>query len=111
MQEALTNLADIVGRPEMTDNDPLSSMSFSCLSEEGIQRQTSILGKYALEKEPTFSPLGPDGRPLRKYECAARVHMLLVSLTFFARYSEYRSKHWFEDKREDSTSVMGTLFR
>lgn len=70
MQEALTNLADIVGRPEMTDNDPLSSMSFSCLSEEGIQRQTSILGKYVLEKEPTFSPLGPDGRPLRRYESA-----------------------------------------
>lgn len=112
MQDALANLADIVGRPGMVDNDPLSSMSFSCLSEEEIQRQTNILRKYVLEKEPVFSPLGPDGRPLRKYDCPARMHMISLTLSFVCvRYSGHRSQHWFEDKRDESASVMGKLFR
>ncbi|KAF5363858.1 hypothetical protein D9756_000594 [Leucocoprinus leucothites] len=75
MRTALFKLADIMDWPDMGANDPLSSMSFSCLSEAGVQRQAELLKEYA-ESENTFSPLGPDGKPLRKY-------------------SDREGRHWF----------------
>lgn len=76
MRKALVKLAEIMGRPEMAANDPLSSLSFSCLSEEGVKRQAELLRVYSTRKSD-FSPLGPDGRPLRKYGRAARMSMVL----------------------------------
>ncbi|KAJ3566960.1 hypothetical protein NP233_g6666 [Leucocoprinus birnbaumii] len=76
MQMALFKLADIMERTDMGSKDPLSPMSFSCLSEVSIQKQTELLAEYT-EAETPFSPLGPDGRPLRKY-------------------SDREGRHWFE---------------
>ncbi|KAF9451996.1 alpha/beta-hydrolase [Macrolepiota fuliginosa MF-IS2] len=89
MQKALTQLAEITGRPEMANNDPLSSISFSCLSDEAVQRQTDLLKSY-LSKKTSFSPLGPDGKPLRKY-------------------SDRKGRHWFESGR-DGLSVADPAF-
>lgn len=77
MREALDKLAEIMGRPEIADSNPLSPISFSCLSEEGVQRQAELLQKYAAEPKTSFSPLGPDGRPLRKYGSVTRLRLLL----------------------------------
>jgi hypothetical protein len=77
MQKALEKLASLMGRPEIAENDPMSPISFSCLSEEGVQRQTELMLRYAVERRTSFSPLGPDGRPLRKYGSVARLRLLL----------------------------------
>jgi hypothetical protein len=67
MQKALFKLADIMDQPDISTRNPLSSISFSCLNEPAIQRQAEMLREYTEDSENNFSPLGPDGRPLRKY--------------------------------------------
>jgi hypothetical protein len=65
MRNALFKLAGIVDRQDRTSKDPLSPMSFSCLSEADVTRQAELLREYE-NSDDSFSPLGPDGRPLRK---------------------------------------------
>lgn len=67
MQKALSKLADIMERPDMGTKCPLSPISFSCLPEVSVQRQAKLMKEYE-ELDSTFSPLGSDGRPLRKYD-------------------------------------------
>ncbi|KXN86305.1 hypothetical protein AN958_10167 [Leucoagaricus sp. SymC.cos] len=77
MQRALFKLADIMERSDMMSGNPLSSLSFSCLSQTGLQRQIELSQIYEKDSEHSFSPLGPDGRLLRKY-------------------SDRDGQHWFE---------------
>ncbi|KAF8897174.1 hypothetical protein BD779DRAFT_1465429 [Infundibulicybe gibba] len=80
MQEALTTLGALVGNTSIASRDPMSSMSFSCLSEEVVQRQTDLLDIYGERQKSAFSPVGCDGRPFRKY-------------------SERKREHWFQSER------------
>jgi len=68
MNTALANLAAIAGNPKMTSRDPLSSLSFSCLPADVVERQTLALREYKKGLHRAFNPCGPDGRPLRMYE-------------------------------------------
>jgi hypothetical protein len=66
MKKALTTLADIMGDSSIANRDPLSSLSFCCLSPEVVKRQTEKLARYRKRLDHVSSPLGPDGRPLRR---------------------------------------------
>ena len=66
MQKALSTLAEIMGDSGIASRDPLSSLSFCCLSPEIIQRQTDMLVHYQKKSNSVFRPLGPEGRPIRR---------------------------------------------
>lgn len=67
MQSALEKLAAIVEDPKVAERNPLSSISFSCLAPEVVQSQTDSLVFYRKGLDTAYVPLGPDGRPIRKY--------------------------------------------
>lgn len=67
MKAALEKLSEITGDPKVATRDPMSSLSFSCLHPEIVKSQTESLKFYRKGQEKAFSPLGPDGRPIRKY--------------------------------------------
>lgn len=66
MKKALSILADIVGDGSIASRDPLSSLSFCCLSPEIVKSQTDTLVQRRKGLNCVFSPLGPEGRPLRR---------------------------------------------
>jgi hypothetical protein len=67
MKTALLRLADIIGNAVISRRSPLSPISFSCLSQEIVQTQTDLLTQYRKGENEAFSPLGPDGKPIRRY--------------------------------------------
>lgn len=67
MSYALETLAELMGDSSISSRDPLSSMSFSCLSPQVIKGQTEALETYRKGALTAFSPVGEDGRPHRKY--------------------------------------------
>src|ERR1700722_3614715 len=67
MKEALARLAEFIGEPSIATRDPNSSLSFSCVTYETSKSQMEILWLYGTDETMGFSPLQPDGRPLRKY--------------------------------------------
>lgn len=67
IQSALQKLADLIEDPDIASRDPNSSLSFSCVSPEVYQSQKDILDKEVLDERNAFSPLGLDGRPLRRF--------------------------------------------
>lgn len=71
MAMALQALADFKNDPAITIQDPLSSLSFSCVSEEVEKSQMKAWNAYHTDERNAFSPLGSDGRPQRK--CVRRV--------------------------------------
>lgn len=90
MKAALSALAEIAGDSSIASRDPSSSLSFSCLSHDAMERQMETLKQYRERKTPTFSPLGPDGRPLR-------------------RFSDREVGHWFHGEK-DGLSIAGNNF-
>jgi hypothetical protein len=66
MTAALNRLSELMGDPTIATRDPTSSLSFSCLSSEVIQSQKDAVDFYGKDEWKAFSPLGPDGRPIRK---------------------------------------------
>ena len=109
MKIALASLADIAGNPKITSRDPLSSLSFSCLPPDVVERQTKALREYRKGLHRAFNPCGPDGRPLRKYESQdilqGRAYLILFSLS---RYSDKISAHWFYGGH-DGLSIAGVF--
>lgn len=67
MKLALLRLADIMGNAAISRRSPLSPISFSCLPQEIVQTQTDLLTQYRKGENQAFSPLGPDGKPIRRY--------------------------------------------
>lgn len=65
MQEALNKLAELSGDRSVATRDPRSPVSFSLVSEEVRQFQLEALKQHVVTGLE-FSPLGHDGRPLRK---------------------------------------------
>ena len=66
LRTALELLGKIRGDSSIADRDPLSSLSFSCASAEVIKSQEETRATYEKGQRNAFSPLGLDGRPLRK---------------------------------------------
>ncbi|KAH9894169.1 Alpha/Beta hydrolase protein [Cubamyces lactineus] len=67
MRMALAQLAEWQDDPSMADQDPFSPLSFSCVTEEVKKSQEELYAIYQEGVQTAFSPLAPDGRPLRKY--------------------------------------------
>lgn len=67
MKTALNDLAEITGDTTITSRDPLSSLSFSCLPPEIVKSQMDALQQYRNGLQKAISPLGSDGKPVRKY--------------------------------------------
>lgn len=90
MTVALQNLARVFSNGSIGTRDPLSSLSFSCLPKDIVKAQEELITQYARNRHQAFSPLGPDGKPLRKF-------------------SERRKEHWFQSG-ENGLSVANTTF-
>ncbi|KZT13104.1 alpha/beta-hydrolase [Laetiporus sulphureus 93-53] len=67
MKAGLAKLAQLRNEPTFVDRDPLSPLSFSCVSPEVCKSQEETRATYQKEERTAFSPLGLDGRPLRKF--------------------------------------------
>ncbi|TFY58564.1 hypothetical protein EVJ58_g6343 [Rhodofomes roseus] len=67
MRTALSALGTVRNDPSIADRDPLSPLSFSCASAEIVRSQEETRTTYEKGQRTAFSPLGLDGRPLRKF--------------------------------------------
>lgn len=66
ISHALEILADLADDPSIAKRDPLSPMSFSRISVEVQQLQVENYMAAAKGARKAFTPLGSDGRPMRK---------------------------------------------
>lgn len=67
MRTALVRLAELKSRPELAERDPTSPLSFSLLAADEVALREKRLSEYAEGMSTAFDPLGPNGRPLRKW--------------------------------------------
>ena len=65
MRIALKRLSEVTGT-DTSSLDPLSSLSFSCLSDEVVKAQTEILKHYQKGARTAFTPTRADGSPPRR---------------------------------------------
>src|ERR1700733_12329496 len=77
MKAALSTLAKIMGDESIANRDPMSSLSFCCLPADVVNNQMDALAQFRKRLKNVFSPLGPDGRPLRRY--VSQTLLLLIS--------------------------------
>ncbi|KAG5645743.1 hypothetical protein DXG03_005280 [Asterophora parasitica] len=91
MKTALAYLAELMGDASIASRNPASSLSFSCLSQDVVKRQTDALREYRKGVHKAFSPLGPDGRPIRKY-------------------SERINEHWFYGGKDGISRASNDKF-
>ncbi|KAG6864581.1 hypothetical protein C0991_008491 [Blastosporella zonata] len=91
MRAALGALAEVMGDPKVASRDPTSSLSFCCRPQAVIHRQTEALKQYRRGIFTAFSPLGPDGRPARKY-------------------SDRRAEHWFTSETNGLSIAGNNIF-
>jgi hypothetical protein len=66
VSRGLEILADLAGDSSIAERDPLSPMSFSRISVAVQRLQVENYMAAAKETRKAFSPLGSDGRPMRK---------------------------------------------
>ncbi|KAL6306711.1 Alpha/Beta hydrolase protein [Sparassis latifolia] len=68
MMSALEQIGQWRRDPGFTmEKNPLSPIHFSCLSKEVCKSQEEMIASFEKGERAAFSPLGMDGRPLRKY--------------------------------------------
>jgi len=67
MRSSLARLAKRRGDPSILERDPRSPLSFSCVTPDVQRSQEETYATYAKGERTAFSPLGADGRPLRKF--------------------------------------------
>ncbi|TCD63378.1 hypothetical protein EIP91_005609 [Steccherinum ochraceum] len=67
MQTALARLAALKVDKSIMSRDPKSPLSFSCVTEEVRKAQEGAVTVYSKGQRKAWSPLGMDGRPLRKF--------------------------------------------
>ena len=65
MREALDTLAVLTGDPSYSGKDGMCSLSFSCVTPEVCKIQAKSRESYAKDAINAFSPLQPNGRPIR----------------------------------------------
>jgi hypothetical protein len=66
ISKGLGILAELAGDPSIAERDPLSPMSFSRLPAAVERLQVENYMGAAKDARKAFSPLGSDGRPMRK---------------------------------------------
>lgn len=88
MSSALAKLAELMDDPTIASRDPTSSLSFCCLDPDVIKSQTESILAYRKGEQEAFSPLGPNGRPIRNYH-------------------DRKQEHWFSSER-DGLSYAGS---
>jgi hypothetical protein len=66
ISQGLEILADLAGDSTIAERDPLSPMSFSRISVAVQRLQVENYMAAAKDAKKAFSPLGSDGRPMRK---------------------------------------------
>ncbi|KAF8665659.1 hypothetical protein AX16_000112 [Volvariella volvacea WC 439] len=74
MKKALEKLASIMEDPTIAGRNPVSSLSFSCLAQDVAKSQWESLRFYSKNLDKAYKPLGPDGRPLRKFSQRNEAH-------------------------------------
>ncbi|KAF8631234.1 hypothetical protein AX15_002563 [Amanita polypyramis BW_CC] len=74
MKMALLKLAEIAKDTSIAKRNPSCPISFSCLSQRAVQTQIDLLAQYREGRQDAFSPVGPDGKPLRMYSSKQRNH-------------------------------------
>ncbi|OJT13183.1 hypothetical protein TRAPUB_10274 [Trametes pubescens] len=89
MRAALAQLAEWEDDPAIADQDPLSPLSFSCVTEEVRKSQDELYTIYLEGMHAAFSPLAPDGRPLRKFSERKDEHWLNSSSDGYSYTSTY----------------------
>ncbi|CAL1702087.1 unnamed protein product [Somion occarium] len=67
MSRALQRLSLLKKDPSMRQRDVLTPLSFSCCDDETAQKHIELVKSYAKGQRSAFSPLGADGRPIRKF--------------------------------------------
>lgn len=67
IHQALQTLASLLGDETIATRDPTSALSFSCVSKEVLQSETELLNLQMKDELTAFSPLGLDGRLLRRF--------------------------------------------
>ena len=67
MRDGLARLAEFRSDKSILDRDPCSPLSFSCAPPDVVKRQDECIVTYSKGMRHAFSPLEPDGRPIRKY--------------------------------------------
>lgn len=65
MREALDTVAELTGDPSFSGKDAMCSLNFSCVSPEICKIQAKSRDSYAKDAVHAFSPLQPNGRPIR----------------------------------------------
>ncbi|KAJ3935639.1 MAG: Alpha/Beta hydrolase protein [Lentinula lateritia] len=90
MSVALEKLAQLMGDSAITLRDPLSPMSFSCLTPEVVKGQEDSLKLYRKGEGAAFNPCGPNGKPIRKF-------------------SETRKQHWFSGEKDGISYASSSL--
>jgi len=91
METALAQLAEFAGDPEIAKRDPRSPLSFSRVSPEIQRTRSEELKRFRTGEKLAFSPLGHDGRPVRKF-------------------SERYNDHWSQaDSRDGVSCAVGVL--
>ncbi|KAJ7047773.1 Alpha/Beta hydrolase protein [Mycena alexandri] len=91
MREALALLESLTSTPGLHARDPRSSLSFCCLPDDIIQSQSEGLTAYRKGQTLAYLPLGPTGKPIR-------------------RYSERPRDDWFETQTERISYAGGRFF-
>ncbi|KAJ7179524.1 Alpha/Beta hydrolase protein [Mycena filopes] len=91
MREALAMLETLTNTPGLHARDPRSSLSFCCLPDDIVQSQTEGLAAYRKGQALAYLPLGPTGKPVR-------------------RYSERPRDDWFETQTEGVSYAGGRFF-
>lgn len=67
MRMALGLLSEFKEDPSIAERNPLSPLSFCCVTDEVRKSQDELYHLYSEGAQNALSPLAPDGRPLRKY--------------------------------------------
>ena len=66
MRSGLLRLAEFEGDPSIARRDPMSPLSFSRVTDEVFKSQEDTFKAYEKGQRRAFSPLSPNGRPIRK---------------------------------------------
>ncbi|KIL68191.1 hypothetical protein M378DRAFT_71959 [Amanita muscaria Koide BX008] len=74
MKTALLKLGEYLNDASVIKRDPLSPISFSGLPPDVVRKQNEMLAQYRKGKNTAFSPLTPEGRPIRRYSNRHRDH-------------------------------------
>ncbi|KAL0949803.1 hypothetical protein HGRIS_009839 [Hohenbuehelia grisea] len=81
MHQALFVLSQITGDRSATLRDPMSSLSFSCVSPDVLRRQEAMLVQYGLLESYAFSPLDRDGFAPSRYAPNTNMYSSLLTDT------------------------------